>query len=186
MTDRTEQFRAKFAFAGSVVLLGAALLGLVIYFDDRLNQAPPGGEFQWHTQLYDRSNPPPIGKLLPGEKYGYRGFYYLDSSYAPHPVDVTDVNSLPPTTAVPMTIYRRPFSGSVDCLIWVMGMGCKYGELQIVGEQFAIARSKFECLSQDPLKELFSTGTRNLPTVQTVREWREDYPWEFARWGLLN
>jgi hypothetical protein len=92
-------------------LLGGAL-GLVFYLDSRMNDAPQGGEFQWHIHLYDRSNPPPIGKPLPVEKFGYRGFYYVDSSSAQSPpVNINRVDNIPITSVEPKIIYRRPFRG---------------------------------------------------------------------------
>jgi hypothetical protein len=176
-----QQFRAIVATVASVALLVAIALGLIFYLDRRMNDAPPGGEFEWHTHLYDRhTNLPPVGKPLPEEKYGYRGFYTQ-----PRPLDVTNVSEIPMMPVAPKILYRRPFSGSVECLIWIMGMGRKYGELQVVGDRFALARSKFECLSQNPIRALFENGETTLPTVKTVRQWREDHPWEFAHWGLL-
>jgi hypothetical protein len=64
-----------------------------------------------------------------------------------------------------------------------MGMGRKYGELQVVGDRFVLAHNRFRCETQNPL--LFGYGETSLPTVKTVVQWRGDYPWEFARWGLL-
>jgi hypothetical protein len=127
-------------------------LGLAFYLDSHENDPPPGGIFQWHTHLYDRVNRPPIGKLLPIEKFGYRGFYYVDSSYTqPQTIDVNSVGNIPILPVEPKIIYRRPFRGLVDCLIWVMGTGRKYGELQVVGDRFALARSKFICETQNPV-----------------------------------
>jgi hypothetical protein len=55
----------------------------------------------------------------------------------------------------------------------------------MVGDRFVLAHSKFECLAQAPPLAIFGYGERTLPKIETVRRWREDYPWEFARWGLL-
>jgi hypothetical protein len=153
----------------TIGLVGAAV-GLVVYLDSHENDPPPGGEFQWHTHLYDRSNPPPSGKPLPEEKFGYRGFYYVDSSYTkPQSVDITNVNNIPILAVEPNIIYRRPFSGAVECLIWAMGMGRKYGELQVAGDRFVLARSKFRCESQNPLL-FFQKRQTALPTVKTVAQ----------------
>jgi hypothetical protein len=172
----------------TIGLTGGAF-GLLFYWDSRLNDPPPGAVLQRHTHLYDLTNPPPTGKLLPAEKAGYRGLYYVGSNYTkptkPQAIDVDSVSSLPILPVEPdIIIYRRPFSGAVECLIWVMGMGRKYGELQVLGDRFVLARSKFVCKTQNPLL-LFSKGETTLPTVKTVVQWREDYPWEFTRWGLL-
>lgn len=163
-------------------------MAVASYYDSRLNEAPPGGIFERHTHLYDRHvNPPPTGQPLPQERYGYRGYYYIKRDAAPLSVDITSVNDLPSTPNLPTVIYRRPFNGAVDCLIWVMGMGRKFGELQLQGDRFVLKRSTFECLPQSPVKAIFGRGTlMRLPTIETVERWREDYPWELNRWGLLE
>jgi hypothetical protein len=123
----TTQLMTDIRTAVIIIGLSGGALGLVFYLDSRENDAPPGGVFQWHTHLYDRLNPPPTGKPLPVAKYGYRGFYYVDSSHTePQAIDVNSVGNIPILPVEPKILYRRPFSGSVDCLIWVMGMGRKY------------------------------------------------------------
>ena len=173
---------------GVVLAIGA----FVAYLDSHENDPPQGGVFERHTVLYNQFNKaPPVGKLLPSSESGFRGYYYIDRKspkLRETPVLVAGVSYLPPDSPrTPTAIHRRPFVGVVDCMIWVMGMGRKFNELQIVDGQFELARSEFECQQQALLFHVTGENIFTaLPRVETIRLWRADYPWEFARWGLID